>query len=439
MLIVLEGVDGSGKTTIANKLANIAKKVLGELGVESIGIKILHHTKPVKFKEAVEVIELAKRHIIICDRFIYGQFAYNNEKDRELNHIMLRTLEAKMINEVGGVYCALFTASNDDIEERIKERDEEVEHDKWITIKSKFNSVISASLMHWNIIDTSCVVKADPNTLKRDRFLDKMQNIFYTVFLSSAPNVVIGLDETGEPLELKKDRIKNHKSSNTAKGIVIHTETATEAFDTLYDSLYSMNINAGSRDGDIVGEFINCTVVIDDPTKNIVESKIRKMPMRYAVGEFLWYIAGSNRTDCIEKYSKFWKKIATPEGTNVSAYGHKLGFNTTENQITKVFEELKFNKNSRRAIAMILSKDDNFEKDIPCTVSLQFFIRDNKLIMITNMRSNDIWLGFPFDVFCFTNIQVLLWMKLKDVYPELGLGSYIHNVGSMHLYKRNKQ
>jgi len=48
------------------------------------------------------------------------------------------------------------------------------------------------------------------------------------------------------------------------------------------------------------------------------------------------------------------------------------------------------------------------------------------------MRSNDAWLGLPYDVFCFTTLQ-------KIVAAALGIECdwYQHQVGSMHLYGRN--
>ena len=48
------------------------------------------------------------------------------------------------------------------------------------------------------------------------------------------------------------------------------------------------------------------------------------------------------------------------------------------------------------------------------------------------MRSNDLWLGFPYDVFQFTCMQVLMSMELG-----IELGSYTHIAGSLHIYERD--
>ena len=48
------------------------------------------------------------------------------------------------------------------------------------------------------------------------------------------------------------------------------------------------------------------------------------------------------------------------------------------------------------------------------------------------MRSNDLWLGFPYDVFQFTCLQVRMAMELG-----LDIGTYTHIAGSLHLYARD--
>jgi thymidylate synthase len=49
------------------------------------------------------------------------------------------------------------------------------------------------------------------------------------------------------------------------------------------------------------------------------------------------------------------------------------------------------------------------------------------------MRSNDVYIGLPFDVFSFTMLQELL---ARDLGVEVG--RYVHMVGSLHLYERNR-
>ena len=68
-------------------------------------------------------------------------------------------------------------------------------------------------------------------------------------------------------------------------------------------------------------------------------------------------------------------------------------------------------------------------KEIPCTCSIQFLIRDQKLNMYVSMRSNDAYWGLPHDIFSFTMLQEIIARKLG-----VDLGQYYHSVGSLHLY-----
>src|SRR5690606_23041711 len=54
----------------------------------------------------------------------------------------------------------------------------------------------------------------------------------------------------------------------------------------------------------------------------------------------------------------------------------------------------------------------------------------NKLHMITSMRSNDFIFGFQYDVVMFTMLQETIANSLG-----IDVGNYIHNAGSMHVYK----
>ena len=187
-----------------------------------------------------------------------------------------------------------------------------------------------------------------------------------------------------------------------------------------------------SRDGEVIGEVINATSVLLDPTKNIMKNKDRNLSMRYAIGEMLWYMSGNNNLREIQKYTSGWDRMSDDGKTVNSNYGYcikeKFGFDQWE----YVLDLLDKNNNTRQAVIHIKEPSNKTSKDVNCTVCLQFFIRNDKLYMTTYMRSNDIWMGFPYDVFQFTNMQVLMSMELG-----CDLGTYTHITGSLHLYKRD--
>lgn len=212
---------------------------------------------------------------------------------------------------------------------------------------------------------------------------------------------------------------------------------ATEAFNFWWELLSNAPASQAmkSRDGDVIDECINAVTVIEDPTRSICNSKIRNMPMRYAIGELLWYLSCNPKLSAIGKFTKAWERMSD-DGVNVNSnYGfcmqRKFGFN----QLEQVMMQLRDNPNTRQAVIHVKEARnliDNPTKDLNCTVCLQFFIRDDKLYMTTYMRSNDLWMGFPYDIFQFMSLQVFMAMSL-----DIDVGTYTHHAGSLHLYYRD--
>lgn len=152
------------------------------------------------------------------------------------------------------------------------------------------------------------------------------------------------------------------------------------------------------------------------------------------LGEMCWYLAGSNELDFISYYIPEYKHYAEG-GCLFGGYGPRLFRNNGNvNQIDNIINILKNKPETRQAVIQLFDAEDivGQHKDIPCTCSLQFILRNNKLYMITNMRSNDAYLGLPHDVFFFTMLQEIIARTLS-----VEIGTYKHMVGSLHLYDKN--
>ena len=208
-------------------------------------------------------------------------------------------------------------------------------------------------------------------------------------------------------------------------------EVWEKAFNAL-DKQAAQGFSDSSRDGAVVGEFLDAVMVVTDPTRSIVTSPIRKMPMRYAVGELSWYLSGSNRVADIAQFAKKWADISDDGETNNSAYGYRIFYKFGFNQWEYVKELIHKDPNTRQAVIHIKDPSNTPTKDTPCTVYLQFFLRDNKLNLSVHMRSNDIWMGVPYDMFSFCFLQVKMAMELG-----VEIGTYTHYAGSLHMYKRD--
>lgn len=152
------------------------------------------------------------------------------------------------------------------------------------------------------------------------------------------------------------------------------------------------------------------------------------------LGELLWILAGSNQLDFIQHYISGYDEFSDDNKTIYGAYGPRLFGRTPNDQVARVIQLLKDKRDSRQAVLQLFDRTDTLEshKDVPCTCTLQFMVRDSRLHMLTSMRSNDAWLGLPHDVFTFTMLQELVARSLG-----IELGGYKHAVGSLHLYDKH--
>ena len=194
-----------------------------------------------------------------------------------------------------------------------------------------------------------------------------------------------------------------------------------------------------------IKELINTTIVVKNPRKRILTFEERKLSLRYLAGEVAFYLSGSRDLKFISHYSKFWNRVSDDGKVVNSCYGYKLFKVLTKglSQFEYAKQQLLEDPNTRRAVMVIYTGDNAIlnSKDNPCTMYVQFFIRNWHLYCITNIRSNDIWYGVSYDIPFFTIIQELMLNHLKkadyDLFGSLELGSFILNSGSLHLYEKD--
>ena len=173
-----------------------------------------------------------------------------------------------------------------------------------------------------------------------------------------------------------------------------------------------------------------------DPTRTIANFESRKFNWKYFAGELCWYLNRDRDVDYIGQFSKMWSTLTNPNSNEINSNYGSLLFGE---QLEWVVDSLKADKNTRQAIAFLNQPKFQFEgnKDFVCTMYLNFFIRDNKLNMKVQMRSNDIFYGLTFDApfFSFVQQHVRLW--LLEEYPDLELGKYYHSADNIHFYERH--
>lgn len=147
MLYILEGCDGSGKTTVANQLKEI------------LDAEVIHCSQytPNDFYFFAEIANSAREKNIIADRFCYGQFIYQEEKDRPLGNRYtgecsalksLHELEALMLRI--GVKVIQVTATPDVIKDRLALRGESLINKLTVEeVLVKYETIKQMSILPW--------------------------------------------------------------------------------------------------------------------------------------------------------------------------------------------------------------------------------------------------------------------------------------------------
>lgn len=229
-----------------------------------------------------------------------------------------------------------------------------------------------------------------------------------------------------------------------------HYKTFTEAYKSIITDVYEYPDFICSPRGQKIKEKLGFKFIIENPRARLPFIKERDLSISYIIAEAIWYLTGNDSTSWISYYSKFWESISDDGSTANSAYGSRIF--KPHHRISKEFQcdtwtqwcwlidELVNDNDSRRAIIHIRSpQDSRFAiKDVPCTLTLQFFIRNDKLHQVVSMRSSDCVLGIANDVPAFTLFQELLALQLSEkLQRKIELGSYIHESNSLHIYERN--
>lgn len=168
------------------------------------------------------------------------------------------------------------------------------------------------------------------------------------------------------------------------------------------------------------------------PMPAYIDLTSRKVNVPFMFAEAAWIISGSNRLADIQPYMDVYKNFSDDGVFLRGAYGPKV-----VDQLGYVVDAIESDNDTRQAVINIWRERPGASKDIPCTISMQFLLREGVLNMVTTMRSQDIVLGFTYDVFTFSMVAMAVQLLLKDRGVEVELGTLFLNAGSMHIYERH--
>lgn len=179
-------------------------------------------------------------------------------------------------------------------------------------------------------------------------------------------------------------------------------------------------------------------IKLESPRQALPVGLGRDVNRNVAAAEAIQLIGGFAQPDLLTRASPNFARYARDDGTFHGAYGARVKY-----QVGAAVAKLRRDPQTRQAVITLWDPWlDNLEgeKDYPCTVMLHFEARNAGLNAQTKwtldmnvvMRSNDAWLGLPYDMFQFGQLQFTVARALG-----WAVGSYCHTALSLHLYTRD--
>ena len=191
------------------------------------------------------------------------------------------------------------------------------------------------------------------------------------------------------------------------------------------------------RSGQKTIELIGASFLADEP------AIFGEVNQDYVDNELKWYESEStNIYDIYDDPNKeppqAWQYSANTHGEINSNYGFLIWNNRFHCQYERALEELEENPDSRRAI-MIYNRPDiwmeynnNGKNDFICTNAVTYYIRNDELQAVVQMRSNDVVFGYKND---------FAWQQyvLDSLANDLGIqpGFITWQVQNLHVYERH--
>lgn len=166
----------------------------------------------------------------------------------------------------------------------------------------------------------------------------------------------------------------------------------------------------------------------------VVVNRKRALNYRFMAAEAYWILSGSNVLSELTRYNPKMAEFSDDGVTLFGAYGPPI-----QAQLDYVVSTLLNDEMSRQAVLTIWRQRPAPTKDVPCTVAMSFMIRDGELNAHVFMRSNDVWLGWPYDVFSFSMVAHLVCCRLNAVRATKPIepGNLYLTAASSHLYQEH--
>ncbi len=165
----------------------------------------------------------------------------------------------------------------------------------------------------------------------------------------------------------------------------------------------------------------------------------KKLHLPSILHELLWFVSGSTNIAYLKDHGvTIWDEWADANGGLGEVYGKQWRAWETQDgksidQLANVIEQIQRDPDSRRHIvsAWNVAKIEQMALP-PCHHLFQFYVAEDKLSCLLNMRSVDCFLGLPFNIASYAFLTHMVAQQC-----DLGVGELIWSGGDVHLYKNH--
>ena len=206
--------------------------------------------------------------------------------------------------------------------------------------------------------------------------------------------------------------------------------TYSYKLDELHDEAFTED-----RTGQKTIELLGASFLADEP------AIFGTVNQDYVEAELEWYNSCSTNVNDIhpdKDAPAAWQYASNDHGEINSNYGHLIYDDKFYNQYERVLWELEENRDTRRA-SMIYQRpsiwvefNEAGKNDFICTNAVTYYVRNDELQAVVQMRSNDVVFGYKNDYAWQQNV-------LESLSQDLGInpGFITWQVQNLHVYERH--
>lgn len=210
----------------------------------------------------------------------------------------------------------------------------------------------------------------------------------------------------------------------------VHVEQR-ESFDTIYISIIENTVKLIGNDASKLASIMNVrTGTICHTFKQGIAfsinvgdklpfSMLRKFYPKTAAAEAAWFIMGTQDSSWIQKYCPIWDAFTEADGKTVeAAYGYRWRKHFGRDQLADLITALFVNPSDRRTVLCAWDPGDDGlmhqgTKNVPCPFAMTYNIVDGELMMSYFIRSSDLYVGLPYDVYCTAFVMDAIRCELR--------------------------